>query len=389
MLVVSRGVPMASSETGEVTNSIGLRLPSALADIVKDHEAHPEKGRLLDRINAYRRGLSGQGGNGKKKRRVENNTRSTSSYLLTLQSHDSGGGVVIGGSIGIQTDGDTDIVACSGRLVSVCPKHDTLEEKNVVIVLDVPGGRRIPCLCPMRLLDKPAQQAVVMIQTGKGERIKEQDSGMMQVVSPTSVPVQRDGVNGHLLIEGARGLFGRVVDDSMMAALKAGCLRERVNASRAYYYHTLDRVYSIDKRNLRRIGCILWLSDRGIILLRASRCDIDLMVRSGRAAIESRLVWHKSLQNALQALDDAHNIDPPSTEEQLLQLSVGGDIDSMVMGQFLPCTGLKDIPNIRTRCACGFTGKNVPEVAQNLFRCRCNCQNHARKQHRGTFVLIL
>lgn len=129
MLVVSRGVPMASSETGEVTNSIGLRLPSALADIVKDHEAHPEKGRLLDRINAYRRGLSGQGGNGKKKRRVENNTRSTSSYLLTLQSHDSGGGVVIGGSIGIQTDGDTDIVACSGRLVSVCPKHDTLEEK--------------------------------------------------------------------------------------------------------------------------------------------------------------------------------------------------------------------------------------------------------------------
>ena len=55
-----------------------------------------------------------------------------------------------------------------------------------------------------------------------------------------------------------------------------------------------------------------------------SRPDIDLMVCSGRAAIESRLVWHKSVQNALQALDDAHNIDPPSTEEQLLQLSVGG-----------------------------------------------------------------
>mmetsp|Transcript_35897 Transcript_35897/g.75572 ORF Transcript_35897/g.75572 Transcript_35897/m.75572 type:complete len:107 (+) Transcript_35897:923-1243(+) len=105
--------------------------------------------------------------------------------------------------------------------------------------------------------------------------------------------------------------------------------------------------------------------------------DVQTMVRLGEAAILNRLVYHHSIQSALLALDQSANHLTPTIDDRMLQVSLGGDPDLLVVGKFLPCQRLSSNPDIRIRCACGLRVKDTPRTSQLKGFLRCRCKNKA------------
>ncbi|KAL9184979.1 hypothetical protein ACHAXT_002756 [Thalassiosira profunda] len=196
----------------------------------------------------------------------------------------------------------------------------------------------------------------------------------MEAVPTKSVKVvSKEGVRGHLLLEGRRGIKGRVVDDGMLEALKAGCLRVGDHTGQAWY--TLDRAFPCDEDRLREIGYTASSSDRGITLYRADLRARKCIVRCARAAVEGRLVYHRTQHKALEALHKtAVKRDAPTQEERLLVLSIGGNPNKMaIKGRFLNCSQQRDFPGIGTRCACGFgIAERETPAARQLLKRACN-----------------
>lgn len=347
---------MASRHGANAVGHFGLHLPPGQAKIVRAHHAGRLKGDLLTHLLRHRRAAQRQGAAAKKKRRVEHKRRIKSSNLLRVRHSQPGGEMIVEGSIGVDSaDGAVEFVNCSGRLVSARPKDDDASDMAGVLVLDVPGRGEIPCLFPTSLLDEAGQKAVNAMREKQESKRSARYSRKLQPVVPITVPVSRDDISGHLLVggEGVKSdLLGRVVDDAMLAALQAGCVQIGEHSTHAVY--TLSRAFVRNRRRLKDIARTLVPSQQGIRLFVASSRDIELMIRCGESAILSQLVHHSSIRKAVQALDRINDSNQPSSGERLLQLSVGGDVDSMSVGSFIPCGGRCNNPDIGIRCACGF-----------------------------------
>lgn len=369
---------MAPRHSGETVNALGGRLRGDIAAVARDEETNPCKGRLMPRIYAHARRMKALASAEKKKRRVEKKRRICQRHFLSVQNHGPEGEAIFGGLIGIEAGGVVEFAQCTGHFVAACPEDGTSTIAGV-IVFNIPGRGEIPCLCPTSLLDEAAKKVVDSLKHQQTDRKKEIWNRVLRPVTIDSVPVQRDNIHGHLLMECRRGLAGRVVDDAMLAALKAGSLQFGENTNEAVY--TLDRAYSIDRNRLQDIGRVLAAEKgKGIRAFTANPREMEMMIHCGQSAIQSRLVYHRSLQKALKALNEAQSATEPSLTERLLQLSVGGDKDALLMGRFLPCQGLCDNPDISIRCACGFTtiDKKDRQHAKGLLRrsklCVESCQ---------------
>ena len=70
------------------------------------------------------------------------------------------------------------------------------------------------------------------------------------------------------------------------------------------------------------------MSTNGMKLCPIGR-DVDTMIRLGDLTIQSRLKLHKSTSKEILELDRAGTLGPPSLEEELLQISIGGDLRTM------------------------------------------------------------
>ena len=89
-----------SSTPSYRTDAPGIVLPPKIAAIAADHRKHPEKGRLLDIIMAYRKQNISNASNSKKKRRAERNIAiMSSSKQFTYRSLTPCGLPVFDGSI--------------------------------------------------------------------------------------------------------------------------------------------------------------------------------------------------------------------------------------------------------------------------------------------------
>jgi hypothetical protein len=153
----------------------------------------------------------------------------------------------------------------------------------------------------------------------------------------------------------------------MLESLKGGCLRIGTHTDQAFY--TLDRFFSIHKQKLRETARTLGISSSGIRLYHTDRrADIAKMISVGQSAIEMRMTRHRTLKGALEASHGAGNLLPPSFDERLLQVSIGGNPDSMQVGKFIPCAGHSDSTELTVRCACGF--KSVDKLPPQLQKSR-------------------
>lgn len=158
----------------------------------------------------------------------------------------------------------------------------------------------------------------------------------------------------------------------MLESLKNGCLVTGGQSNQAYY--TLDRAYCLDEGEMKNKVHIVVYSSEGIVLFGAGKGDYDTIVRLGQEAINSRRRYHKSVLSALSALNEAGNLPPPSPEERMFQLSIGGDVDALVVGKFLPCNGQLQSSKLYPKsCACGFEVQKslLTSKVRWLLKCKC------------------
>ena len=176
---------------------------------------------------------------------------------------------------------------------------------------------------------------------------------------------------GNLLLGGPKGVRGRVVDDKMLNALCSGCLLVGVHSKQAFY--TLERVFSVQNQQLKDTYHSLFGSSDGIKLCKAGMAEINTIRGVVDVLISNRLQYHKSIKRAVQALEQAGNMTAPTIEERVFQVAIGGDIDSLMMGKFLPCDGCQHTPDVNIRCACGFQveGRTPTKEEKELLRSKC------------------
>lgn len=365
---------MSSGGSNTATTPLGVVLPASIAEIVEDFHRHPERGRLLDRINAHSRRINNQTPAAKKRGRVGKRETTTSSNIFTFQSCTLGGTPIIGASIGLCSNDGVNLTGCNGYVVSLLP----FDESLAVVVLEIPDRDMIPCLCPTALLDYASIKAAEALMNKLRDDRKERYCRSTGTISITSIPACRGDVQGHLLLTGPKTIKGRVVDTRMLASLEAGCLRIGDHAqSNGHAYYTLDRLLSVNGGNLKNTAHVLINSSSGIRLLPAAGpVEVGKIMSWGQSAIENRLEYWHSLREAIIALHQASNLPPPSIDERVLQVAIGGDpSDSMMVGKFLPCLpcqGQSNDRDINTRCACDFTvDDNKKEGVKELLRCRC------------------
>mmetsp|Transcript_16202 Transcript_16202/g.34199 ORF Transcript_16202/g.34199 Transcript_16202/m.34199 type:complete len:367 (-) Transcript_16202:3014-4114(-) len=358
---------MSAQRRKEVTTPLGGVLPTNVAAIAYDHDRHPERGRLLDRINAHLHKVRRRVASSSGKRCAKKKKAPPSSEGFSFRCFTPGGTPIIGGSVGIVSNDIVTTINCSGYLISICPN----DSSSAVIVLEIPQTGAIPCVCPTNLLDDPT------INAGKALMKEQEDNRRVRFgrsllnVQIDSVPVARSGMHGHLLLTGPNKLKGRVVDSKMLSSLEGGCLKTGQHSSQAYY--TLDRIFSAQRDKLHKTARLIVDTHQGMRTCPVGRQEVQQMIQCGQLAVDSRLVYHRLLNDAIVALDKAGDLPPPSIDERILQLSIGGDPESMMVGRFLPCRGLSSKPDVTIRCACGFAvdGTTPPEV-RTLLRRRCN-----------------
>ena len=357
---------MPSYHNREVRTSLGSIIPGQIAAIVRQHRHHPELGDKLSRIHAHSQRLKRHAPSPKKKRRVKRFEDRISSLQLTSTSCAQWGAPIIRGSIGVCTPGDITVTQCSGHAVSVCPDNASW----VVIVFNISGRGMIPCLCPSYLLDEHAKMAIKKLNEGPYQIKQDKTRSKAHSLSFESIPAHRGNIQGHLLVTGPVNFRGRVVDDTLLKSLQMGCLRKVDHTNRSFY--TLSRMYLVQKRVLEDVAHVIRPSSFGIRLCPAMRADISIMIRLGKAAIQKELVYYRTMPEAIAALENAANC-PISTRELLLQVSMGGDPDRMLIGQFLPCIGKSNEPRRTTRCACGFVvDREHQSSCRFLLRRRCS-----------------
>jgi hypothetical protein len=218
---------MASNEPNHRANPPRITLPPSIDAIVRDHYKHPERGRLFDRLNAHSERKKGRGGTKKRKRGKEEKKGDESSVDFTFCSSGPDEGVSVRGSIGVISGDSVLVVPCRGHVIATDPD----DGNAAAVILDCPEKGLIPCCCPVSLLDEATREALVAFHTRQYSGRKTRYSRVVCNVSFKSSPAIRDGVEGHLLTDAVRGLKGRVVDEAMLAALKAGCLHKGEHSS--------------------------------------------------------------------------------------------------------------------------------------------------------------
>lgn len=246
------------------------------------------------------------------------------------------------------------------------------DHDSAVLVLDIPGRGRIPCLSPTSILDSRTinQYRKSSKEKGKDDGRKALFRRSTKIFAVNSAPALRDdNVHGHLLCDGPRNFKGRVVDDQLLWSLKAGCLRVGLHSLKAYY--TLDRPFYVDKTKLRDVACLLFSSAYGIQLCAAGRDDVKRLIGIGNMAINSQLIFHETIKSAIISLDNASGLEAPEIDDVMFQLSIGGDPDALMLGQFLPCKKMCGHPDITVRCACGFTVEGI-KASKGLLRRMCD-----------------
>ena len=277
----------------------------------------------------------------------------------------------IEGSIAIYDVNNTTppVITCIGYIVSISDDHN-----SAVIVLQIPRRGKVPCICPLSLIDESAIK-VVKAKSSLYRKDYEMLSRMSsKSISITHTPAKWKRKKGHLILTGPTNIRGRVVDKHMLDSLEIGCLRKSGD-DRSYY--TLNRRFKIRKEQLRNSAQTVFNTPNGMKLCPAGYDGINAMVSIGEESVNSRLVYHVSISNAILELDHASNLPTPSLEEELLQISIGGDPKLLNVGKFLPCQGLFDNPKISVRCACGFVvDDTMHDAASSLLRCKCNCNRH-------------
>ena len=62
-----------------------------------------------------------------------------------------------------------------------------------------------------------------------------------------------------------------------------------------------------------------------------------------------------------QREEQAGYMPAPTVEERVFQAAISGDLNSLMRGKFLPCSGLQNNPDVTIHCACGFQveGKKI------------------------------
>lgn len=266
------------------------------------------------------------------------------------------------------------IKECCGHLVSICPDGSGW----AVIVLDVPGqGGRVPIVCPDSLLEEKAIKAIKMKVNSESYHKKPSSTESRkntEKISVKSTAASCMGVQGNLLTDGPNNIKGRVVDDDMLDALEKGCLRRGTDSTQSFY--TLDRRFSKEKNKLLDVALMAVESHDGVPkICPAGRSGVDILLRLGESAIFRRLVYHQAMSQAIQTLDGASKLPPPSLDDQLLQISIGGNPKLLQMGRFLPCQRMKDNPDVAVRCACGYVVQDLSlpkDKIRQLLRRQCN-----------------
>jgi len=363
---------MPPTSSNSVTNSIGIILPPTIAAIVDDSRKHPEKGHVLSRLCDHSQQLIDESSAGQKKRGPPGNNTCApiiqNKFICTIPGDVS----TIKGYINTTVKNKLTDIECDGHIFSI----STVHQYYMVVILSIPERGKVPCLCPRYLIDTSAikalqastpyiNQSKYRSSTGKTDQRKAVNRNTACSISVTSLPASRGDVVGNLI---ESGLFkGRVVDDNMLSSINSGCIRQCGPQS----FYTVDRRYLINKKTLMNVAQeIIPSPSDGLLRLVPIGRNVNIMVSMGEETVLNQLVYHTSIKNAIGALHQAGNLPSPSLKERLLQISIGGDPDSMAIGKFLPCEGLSDNPNINVRCACGFAVNNIPK-STGLLRRRC------------------
>ena len=273
---------------------------------------------------------------------------------------------MIEGRFGLFGDHKITPTTCSGYLVTLSPG----DEQLAAIVLDLPERGLTPCLCPSSLLEDVAIEAM---KTYAKEQYDKRKARSIIDMPVESVPAWRGDVEGHLLIGGRKGFKGRIVDSQMLASLKGGCVRTGANSSQSFY--TLHRYFCISEKQLDNKAHVVIGTRLGMRVCPGGVREVKSLVQLGGVALNNQLVYHRTIHDTLLALDNAGKLPPPSIDEQVIQISIGGDIDAMMIENFLPtpCQEKCGKVDIAINCARGFdVDKSVKTSrVKELLRCKC------------------
>ena len=228
---------MSSNYPNSIITPLGIILPAKVVATIRDYEEHPERGRLLERINPRHRQDSINSEQSvattKKPRHNKNKHQATSSKRFKCTSCEPGVIPSIDASIGIVSIdkiGTTKIIDCKGYVISIIPN----EPYWAVLVLNIPPRGNVPCLCPTYLLDDSAIKAAEGYTSSLTDTRKSAFCPYIENITFTTADACRENTHGHMILTGPQGIRGRVVDSSMLKCLKAGCLREGKHSTNAY-----------------------------------------------------------------------------------------------------------------------------------------------------------
>jgi len=365
---------MSSSRANTVTNSLGIVMPRAMADIVDDHHNNPHHGRLLDRVHTYWREEIAKEAAILSTETTDvdmpDNNTAPSPKTFTYKSCTPLGIPIFEGSINIDENDNGQFVTvnCQGYLVYI-PKEDPYA---AVIVLELPLLGMKTCLSEVHMFDKETLSAFFQSEVGKQANDKRitMFCRSMDIAPITTKKAIRGDVRGHLLVDAPKNFKGRVVDDQLHYSLtKAGCLRIGKHSLNAFY--TLPRPFCINEQHLKDYAFML-ISTDGTPNICGIGKDWRRLIKFGLLAIEGRLNVHTTLKDALIALDTASKLPTPKIDDIILQVSIGGDPKSTLnVGKFLPCEKLSNKPDITVRCACGFEVDGI-QKSKGILKRRCN-----------------
>lgn len=355
-----------------VRNSLGVVFPGPIHAIIEECRQHPERGNFLSRVREYSQKIKKEAEESSREKR-QRTQLPNKKFICT--SCDENCFPAIKGSITLPCN---NVIECTGYLMSICPDDNVDGTGWAVILLEIPNQGLVPFLSPDSMIEEKAIKAIktkVNSETyHKKPSARKECRKNTEIISANSTAASCMGVQGNLLIDGPNNIKGRVVDNDMLAALEQGCLRKGTNAKQSFY--TLDRRYESNRDHLMDIAQMIVESNDGIPKsCPAGRTGVDTIIRMGEAAIVSRLRWHRTILEAIISLDEASKLPPPSIDERLFQISIGGDPELLQIGRFLPCQHMKEHPDITIRCACGFEVKDTSlpqDEVHNILRRQCH-----------------
>ena len=301
----------SSNPPPDVKTHLGIIIPGVFAEIIEHSQRHPNQGRSSDIIHAYSDHIKNRAAQSETSDQAQRNIDQPQLKRFLFLGFATGGCPIIEGSIKVSGDDNAAAVVCKGYLVSTF--HD--DEDSAVVVIKMPKNNKlIPCICRINLIDDQAIDAIktkIATKRKEDKRKTRYSPSTLDIETITSAKAHREGVHGHLLLTGPNKIKGRVVDTRMLTALKAGCLREGAHSQRAFY--TLDRAYTVEKKNLRRNVHELVESSGEIQLIRGGKLDAAKMFNWGNTMVNEERVHHRNMNDAIKALCRDSELHPPST----------------------------------------------------------------------------